>query len=272
VIPPTPAGALRVVTLNLWNEQGPHEKRLRLAADGLRALSPDLVALQEVRQREGIANQAATLAQALSMRHVFAPAAQWGGGDEGLAWLSRHPIVWSLAEPLPAPGEGRAVLGARIQSPAGELLAVTTHLSYRLHDGLWRERQVLEVDAFCRRFAGDSMTVLCGDFNAVADCDEIRFLRGRATLAGRRTYWQDAFERMHGRADGYTWAVRNRYTAVLKHLEPDRRIDYAWISPVRRDGSGTVLACEIVLDQPDTQGVWPSDHFGVLCDVQVAPL
>jgi endonuclease/exonuclease/phosphatase family metal-dependent hydrolase len=263
--------ALRVVTLNLWNEQGPHEARLRLVAERLRALSPDVIALQEVRRRDGIGNQAEILARALSAHHVYARAAEWGGGEEGLAILSRLPILLSAAEPLVAPGEGRAVLGARLQGPAGEVCAVTTHLSYRLWDGLWRERQVVAVDAFCRRFAGDALAVLCGDFNAVPDCDEIRFLRGRATLAGRRTYWQDAFARDNAGADGLTWAARNPYTAALLHLEPDRRIDYVFVSPVRRDGTATVLEARVVLDEPDATGVWPSDHFAVLAVVQTAP-
>ena len=261
---------LRVVTINLWNEQGPHEARLRLATEGLRTLDPDVVALQEVRQRPGLANQAETLAKALSMEHVYACAAQWGGGEEGLALLSRHPIVSHAAEPLPSPDEGRAVLGARIAGPAGEFFAATTHLTYRLPDGLWREREVLAVDAFCRRLRGDGLAVLCGDFNAGADCDEIRFLRGRATLAGRRAYWQDAFERI-GKGDGLTWTTRNPYTAPLRHLEPDRRIDYVFVSPVRRDGTASVLEARVVLDSADADGVWPSDHFGVLAIVQAGP-
>jgi len=261
---------LRVATLNLWNEQGPHEARLRLAAEGLGALSPDVVALQEVRQSKTIPNQAATLAKALSMEHVYARAAEWGGGEEGLALLSRYPIVSHAAEPLPSPDEGRAVLGARIAGPAGEFFAATTHLTYRLPDGAWRELEALAVDAFCRRLRGDALALLCGDLNAMADCDEIRFLRGRATLAGRRTYWQDAFERA-GKGDGHTWSVRNPYTAPLRHLELDRRIDYVFVGPVRRDGTGAVGEARVVLDSPDAQGVWPSDHFGVLAVVQAGP-
>lgn len=261
---------LRVVTLNLWNEQGPHESRLRLAAERLGELRPDVVALQEVRQSNAIPNQAATLAKALAMEHVYTRAAEWGGGEEGLALLSRYPIVSHAAEPLPSPDEGRAVLGARIAGPAGEFFAATTHLTYRLPDGAWREREVLAVDAFCRRLRGDALPLLCGDFNAVADCDEIRFLRGRSTLCGRRAYWQDAFERV-GKGDGLTWAARNPYTAPLRHLELDRRIDYVFAGPVRRDGTGAVIEARVVLDSPDAHGIWPSDHFGVFAIVQAGP-
>ena len=39
---------LRVVTLNIWNRQGPWRERLPLIRDGLAALAPDVVGLQEV--------------------------------------------------------------------------------------------------------------------------------------------------------------------------------------------------------------------------------
>src|SRR5258705_122657 len=71
--------------------------------------------------------------------------------------------------------------------------------------------------------------ILCGDFNATPDSDEIRFLRGLHTAAGRRTFWQDAWERRHGRADGFTWARANPYTARLRWLERDRRLDYIFV-------------------------------------------
>ena len=69
-------GRLRVVTLNLWNEQGPHQERLGLVVDGLRVLDPDVVTLQEVRERDGLENQAEFVGRALSMSCVFAPAAE----------------------------------------------------------------------------------------------------------------------------------------------------------------------------------------------------
>ena len=89
----TGAGELRVVTLNLWGEQGPWPRRLELVGDNLLALGADIVALQEVRDVPGkVPNQAATLAARLGFHHVFAPATPWGGGDEGVALLSRWPL------------------------------------------------------------------------------------------------------------------------------------------------------------------------------------
>jgi hypothetical protein len=39
---------------------------------------------------------------------------------------------------------------------------------------------------------------------------------------------------------------------------------------MRSNGRGTVRACRIVLDEPDADGVWASDHFGVCAEVSLS--
>ncbi len=266
---------LKVVTLNLWGEQPPLERRMQLAADGLRALAPDVIGLQEVRQVAGaVANQAETLARALGMQCYFEPATPWGGGEEGLAILSRHPIVERRVHELPhaVPAERRLVLGVVVDAPAGPVAVYTTHLNYRLADGGKREDQVVAVDQHIAAVPSELPRILCGDFNATPDSDEIRFLRGLHTAAGRRTFWQDAWERRHGRADGFTWARANPYTARLRWLERDRRLDYIFVSPMKRDGRGVVLDCRIALDRAADDGAYASDHFALYAEIQLGPL
>ncbi|HEX4459333.1 MAG TPA: hypothetical protein VIA18_15245, partial [Polyangia bacterium] len=100
----------------------------------------------------------------------------------------------------------------------------------------------------------------------------IRFLRGLHTSGGRRTFWQDAWERRHGREDGFTWSHTNPYTARLRWLERDRRLDYIFVSTMKRDGRGVVHDCRIVLDRAAPDGALPSDHFGLFAEVQLSPL
>jgi endonuclease/exonuclease/phosphatase family metal-dependent hydrolase len=268
-------GTLKVVTLNLWGEQPPLERRMQLIVDGLHALAPDAVGLQEVRQIPGsLVNQAETLARALGLEHYFEPATPWGGGEEGLAILSRHPIVERRVHELPhaVPTERRLLLGATLATPDGPVELYTTHLNYRLTDGNKREDQVATIEEHVAQRASDLPKLLVGDFNATPDSDEIRFLRGLHTLAGRRSFWQDAWERRHGRADGFTWARANPYTSRLRWLERDRRLDYIFVSQMRRDGRGVVLDCRIVLDRAASDGAFASDHFGVYAEVQLSPL
>jgi endonuclease/exonuclease/phosphatase family metal-dependent hydrolase len=265
---------IRVLTLNLWGEQPPLERRMQLATDGIAALAPDVVALQEARVVPGsVPNQAETLARALGFHFCWEPATPWGGGEEGLALLSRHPILSYAAGVLPYAtlDERRIVLGALIATPAGPFAAFTTHLTYRLHDGHKREAQLVAAEARVAAAATDLPKVFMGDFNAVSSSDEIRYLRGLHSVADKRVYYQDAFEACHPGEPGFTWARRNPYTERLDFLEPDRRIDYIFVTARRRDGRGRVRDCRIVLDVPAADGAFASDHFGLMAEIQIAP-
>jgi endonuclease/exonuclease/phosphatase family metal-dependent hydrolase len=262
---------VRFVTLNLWGERGPFERRLPLVIEGLFTIAADVVALQEVRDVPGkVPNMAKTIAEALRMEHVFAPGMEWGGGVEGVALLTRAPMSDVVARELPHATRElrRVVLAGRIESPEGTVRVATTHLNYRLEHGKEREDQVLAIDALLSERT-DQVRVLLGDRNATPDSDEVRWLGGLTTLGGRRTFYQDAWTLFHD-GPGHTWARENDYTHQMHYLQPGRRIDYVFVSPEERDGRARVLGCEIALDDP-TDGIWPSDHYALVADVQAAP-
>ena len=262
---------LRCLTLNLWGAEAPLERRMAVVLGGLARLGPDVVGLQEVRQIPGqLPNQAETLAAAAGYHHVWAPAVAFGGGHEGLAILSRTPILEHAALELPhaRTEERRILLSARIETPAGGVWVHTTHLNYRLHHGRERQDQVVAIDGAVAARAGDLPQILMGDFNARPDSDEIRWLRGFTTVEGRRVHYQDAWERIHPGERGWTWSSANPYTAPLRFLEIDRRIDYVFVTTQRKDGRGTIHDCRVVFDQAD-DGVFASDHFGVFAEVQI---
>lgn len=307
---------IRIVTLNLWGTQAPVDARLALAVEQLRALSPDVICLQEVKGYQG-GTTASWIARQLAMTPVVAvthppvlgapPAltpqprneAFAAVEDEGLAILTRWPIVSTQFAPLPhsRPTEGRGLLSIALQLPTAhaspELTAPiwvhTTHLHYRLDDGIAREAQVQFLDTWIRqrgRQNDSAPQVLCGDFNATPDSDEMRFLRGLTTLprvgSGVRTHFQDAWLRLHrephssdGPAAGITWSSENELTRPLRSLDIDRRIDYIYVTSRKRDGRATVRQCQVVLTDAvpsDEHGqICASDHFGVLADVQVVP-
>ncbi len=282
---------LRVVTLNLWGTEPPLEARLALAARQLRALSPDVVCLQEIRPLDGGRTTADVLADALGMTAHYQTAVAWeaaagfAAGQEGLAVIARQiRETRVVALPEARPTEARILLSAAIETVGGPIWVHTTHLHYRLDDGVARENQVLAIDEAIRQLGRERDSppqILCGDFNATADSDEIRFLRGLTTLGGRRTHFQDAWLRLHrepgpgdGPAEGITWSSENRFTRPLRSLDLDRRIDYVFVTTRKRDGRGTVHGCRVVLTERDGAGevsICASDHYGVCADVQVAP-
>lgn len=263
--------ALRCVTLNLWGVEAPLAERMAVVREGLRALQPDVVALQEVREGPEQRNQAEELADALDYHCAFAAATPVGDGQEGLAILSRYAITERAAIELPhaRPDERRILLSVRIAHPAAAVWVHTTHLNYRLTHGREREDQVVAVDAEVAPRGTETPQIIMGDFNARPESDEIRFLTGLTTLGGRRVMYQDAWALLHPDEPGITWAASNPYTRRLRFLQQDRRLDYVFVTPMRRDGRGAILDCRVVLDRPTAAGVYASDHYGVLVDVQV---
>src|SRR5262245_16758356 len=106
---------LRVLTLNIWGEQPPLERRMSLIEKGIRELRPDVVGLQEVRQIEGqLINQAQTIAAHCGYEWTWREATSWGGGKEGVALLSRFPMGEAKSVVLAAsiPEETRVLLMA----------------------------------------------------------------------------------------------------------------------------------------------------------------
>lgn len=275
--------SLRVVTINFWGTEAPLDARLALAMEQLRAISPDVIGMQEVRPLNGRDGRttADVLGDALNMERVYEITIAWQdddffaghpGGQEGLAILSRWPIREHRVLRLPEARktEARILLSACIAHPSGDVWVHTTHLHYRLDDGIARERQVVAIDEAIKAIETSAPQVLCGDFNATPEHDEIRFLRSLTTLANRRTHYQDAWLRAHPHQDGHTWCSENEHTRPLRSLDIDRRIDYIFVTTRKKDGRGTVLSCELALTGRNADGLAASDHYGLVADVQLS--
>jgi endonuclease/exonuclease/phosphatase family metal-dependent hydrolase len=109
--------------------------------------------------------------------------------------------------------------------------------------------------------------ILCGDFNAEPESDEIRFLKGFATIDGRTTFWQDAWDVAGDGGSGLTQDWRTHPIAASLNVHR-KRIDYVFVGdPFRREGdAGRVLSASVVCNEPLT-GVQASDHMGVFVEI-----
>lgn len=286
--------ALRVVCLNIWNRSGPWDARLPLIRAGLRAEAADIVALQEVLCMSGPAGDLSQLddivrpdgedANPLYAHRAYAPA--WtldaaAGFTMGNAILSRFPILETHTVLLPNPigHETRSLLCALLQTGAGLQPILVTHLDWQFNLSHARCQQVSFMvdcmDGWLRaardRNPGADLlpAILCGDFNAESDSDEIRFLRGRHALPApgtgvlRGVYFNDPVDFCHADA-GPTFARDNVFAA--REREPDRRVDYIFVAPPDRLGRGVPLAVRRCFTQPK-DGVFASDHYGVVADI-----
>ncbi|HEX3594338.1 MAG TPA: endonuclease/exonuclease/phosphatase family protein [Polyangiaceae bacterium] len=290
---------LRVATLNIWNRSGPWPERLRLIREQLHVLDPDVLALQEVLRtikpgeepngtwtapasaaHDLTADQASAIAASSHPHVAYGAAMDYGNGLLfGNAIATKYPILESNTFELPGreTGEARSLLYALVEHPRGKLPVFVTHLNWKLHHGSVRVRQIL---AICERIKALASTddtehmppVLMGDFNADPDSDEMRFMRGLATIDGQTVYYADAWVYGGDGGPGYTFDRRNRF-AALAH-EPPRRIDYIYVrgpdSKLRGEPLRTRLAFATRLEGAGGD-VWPSDHFGVVSDLSADP-
>ena len=153
----------------------------------------------------------------------------------------------------------------RIAGPRGTLSAFSVALDWPPHASAVRQASVRHLVSFVLEVAGPAFpTIICGDFNAPPDSDELRVLTGRTDTAAPGFALFDAWE-MAGDGSGQTWARSNPWTAPA--LLPDKRIDYILVGRPRRGGAGHVVRCSIEGTAP-MGGVFPSDHYAVVADLR----
>jgi len=261
----------RVATLNIWNKAGPWPRRLPLLRAGIAALDLDAIGLNEVLAFPGAPTQAHELVP--DGWHVYyAPAWHVGGGlSFGNAIASPHALTDCACLPLPSP-EGldtRSIAFARVAAPHGPMPFFVTHLTVQAHLSTARCAQARALADHVAQLAqiGEPPPIVVGDFNAEPDADEMRFLRGLTALGGESVYFADAWLASGAAGPGFTWDRRNPY--ALANCEPSRRIDYIFVRGPDRSLRGEPLSARVVLDEP-TDGVWPSDHFGVVAEIAAA--
>jgi endonuclease/exonuclease/phosphatase family metal-dependent hydrolase len=259
---------LRVATWNVWWRFGPWEERQPAIAETLRHLDADVVALQEVWDSASGVGQPAALAGALGYHHVFAAGFDAGDALFGNAILSRWPIASSTTCSLPSTStteEFRVALRVDVDGPRGPFEVYTTHLNWRYDESHVRQAQVRALTEFVaeskdRRYP----PILCGDFNAEPDSDEVRMLTGRATVPVPRLVFIDAWD-VAGDGPGYTWCNDNPFAA--RDLEADRRIDYVLVGWRKARGAGHVVGARVAAIDP-VDGVYPSDHYAVVAELR----
>jgi endonuclease/exonuclease/phosphatase family metal-dependent hydrolase len=283
----------RVVQLNAGSllEPGWAERRWEIVA-WLERLQPDVVCLQEIWEDATTPNTAGWIADRLSgdpwHRHFGGrPFHERLWPDPSLvlgsAVLSRWPIDDASYHPLPLVADDDPF----VHDVPWELVHVKTagldvfscHLAAAPHHAHHRRDQVLAIDRIITHARGDldaepplgqkrdpMATILCGDFNAEPDSDEIRFLCSLALLDGRSTYYQDAW-RVAGDGTGYTQDWRTNPIAAGLNV-PRKRIDYVFVGdPYQRRGSaGRVLSAELAFHESLT-GTLASDHAGLVVDI-----
>jgi endonuclease/exonuclease/phosphatase family metal-dependent hydrolase len=256
--------SLRVMTLNVFSpENADWERRRPVLRAGIAALRPDLIALQETVDEQDLLGPGYHV-----VRH-----SQRSENGVGAAFASRWPVGTvreldlRVTDRVDLPWS--AVVTGEIDAPFGPLLFVHHKPTWQYGYALERERQAVAAARFVEEHAGDRHVIVAGDFDDMPDSASIRFWTGKQSLDGVSVAYRDAWEAVHPEDPGHTFAPANPLVRRGEMpLERGRRIDYVMVRCGVHGPALDVLGCERALAEP-VDGVWASDHFGVVADLAV---
>lgn len=258
---------VRVATWNTWARFGEWERRQIGIESELAQAVPDIVLLTEAWHADSD-TQVERVADRLGHEHHRQGGSTGDGVSSGIGISSLWPIDEVRERPLPGGTDGFPGLAvfARITGPRGPLHVFTVMLDYPLFASARRQAQVRELCAFVAEFDdGDAPTIVCGDFNAGDDSDEIRMLSGKAATPVERLVFYDSWEVAGDGSPGFTWTNDNELAALS--LYPNRRFDYVFSAWPRAGGVGHPVKCELLGVVPEGEPEL-SDHYGVVADLR----
>ena len=178
---------IRVMTWNIHGALG-HNPRFDLVrvVELIRQWAPDIVALQEVDSRRPLDNgddPFVVLQDALGKHGIRAESITTADGAYGQMLISccplRHHDVLDISRPEREP---RRAIRAEIETPAGLVRVVATHLGLSIRERRGQARQLLELVG-----SPDMTTIVAGDFNDWFWPGSVRSLLARE-LPGRTRY------------------------------------------------------------------------------------
>lgn len=248
VTPTTPGGTeLKLVSFNIWHNQGDWAARLPLLVAAIRAEDPDVIGLQEVLEDAAVdlPNQAQTLADALGGYSVHFVSTDPDGAPRryGNALLSRLPVTGFDSRKLHPLDDYRTAIRIRVSLAGRTVDVINTHLAWQADVAAVRARQIADLVSMLPQ--DGTPLIVMGDFNALQED------AGLTALTGPRFF--SALPR--GSAETTLNPARGH---------PDRVIDHIFA-----ETAGFALVRASVIGSDPVNGEYPSDHFGLAATVSV---
>lgn len=272
------AKLLRVLTLNLWQRNGAWADRRFVLIERIRVLQPDLVAFHESIKTDEYDQVFDLLGPGFNIVH----SKDRDANGMGISIASRWPLgevkevdlnVTPRTAGFPCT---TLVVEVIAPDPFGSLLFVNHFPNWQLNFEHERELQALVAARFIEERVGQSMqqVVLVGDLDADYDATSIRFWSGRQSLGDMSVCYRDAWESAHPEDSGHTFTpinplVMNGEVKGMRPFRdwPFRRIDYIFVRFGAHGGNALdIVTCDRIFDEP-INGVWASDHFGLIADI-----
>lgn len=236
---------------------------MRILARQLKELKPHIIACQECfYSEEAKADTLKFLAGELNMNYCFLPGrskkrlfeGHLVNSTSGLGVLSVYPLSEFNHTDLPVVPEDndRKAFTVSVSLPTGtNMLLTTTHLTHLGHAHGLRERQAEALAAFVSTDNDHPYHIICGDFNATPDSDEVI-----AFLA--KSNGIDCYAAGNGAEPHYS--LTDAYYKSNKQI----CIDQIFSLPLRNGDYPQFTDSAVVLNVPDDEsGLYASDHFGI---------
>jgi endonuclease/exonuclease/phosphatase family metal-dependent hydrolase len=241
-------------------------------------MNPDLVAFQESIKTDHYDQARDLLSSNYHIAHQFArePAGLEGVEEgQGISIASRWPFVDVRELDLHLTSRTAdfacGALLAQIQAPApiGPVLFVNHFPNWQLALEYERELQAVMAARAIEDLAEKQVhhVIVAGDLDAEPTAASIRFWTGRQSLDRLSICYRDAWESTHPEDPGHTFTSRN---PLMNSWDwPFGRIDYILVRCGLHGGPTLQIKdCSLAFDVP-IDGVWASDHFGVVADLEM---
>ena len=246
---------IRVATYNIAAGANNFKVDLKLTAETIKKINPDIIAIQEVdrnTERSGRTDQIKVLSELTGYNYVYGKTIDFQGGEYGIAVLSKHPIVSNEIIKLPYTNtdtkkeeEPRIALVTKVDVPGFEVPVtfINTHLDWH-EDPNIRLQQVRTINEVTLDMRG--IKILAGDFN-----DTLNSVIGREM----ERYWTTVFD---GKTDHRTWPAVNPEVAIDQIFLNNAQV---WkVEKVYVPNTGT---------EKDTDWKTVSDHIPVIVDLKL---
>ncbi|MFC1474939.1 endonuclease/exonuclease/phosphatase family protein [bacterium] len=261
---------LKVMTINVRHNSDFWEERFPLLADEIVRLRPDIIGLQEVeigvKQSKVLRNlikeksaEAGKPLKYFKYEHLKTGSDMMSG--EGIAIFSRYPILKKGFTDLK---NGRPVLFSRVGISKSLIVDMyNTHLHHRGGDEEVRLPQAEIMTAFIESHDAGYITFLTGDMNSQPGSKTIAHLKNFGFTDSFIATPEDARSKNENTAPVYM----SKTPVPQKQIS---RIDYVFVKPAEGGPAIHPVASEVCFLNHAENGLYPSDHLGVMTTFELS--
>ena len=253
---------MRICTYNIWNADTNFDKRLVLLIEEIKKHDIDILALQEVRDKDVVDK----IADECGFSESFWK--KYDDENEGLAILSKSKMLhrWTNWDDG-TDNHDSGALCTTVEHKGKKLTLVNVHLDYESRDN--RETELINCLEYLETQASDYKFFL-GDFNSYEESRLHRFMRRLEPLMARNEDWIDLGEAYKSRVDKPLKAtldfVNNPRWKGQNSLERPGRFDWIMLQNIGIKKYPKLINYQL-LGTKETDGMTPSDHYGVMIEL-----